>query len=947
MVELSSILRNFEGPATLNQPYDMRSSVLSAIFSAALLFPVAAQAQGPEYIPGDILLMLQEGGSAEAVAMDLRTVNGVATGLHVAEEVSAPMRAWLLKFDPEALPNAQMLRAVQNHPQVQMAQRNHYVYERNVPNDTQYGQQWHHQNINSEGAWEVTTGGVTATGDTIVVCIIERADVTHPDNLANAWFNREEIPNNGIDDDGNGYVDDFRGWNPPGNDDNVYNGGHGTQVAGMIGAVGNNGLGVVGANWNVKMMVVNYGGTSEAAVVAAYTYPLVMRRRYNSSNGDRGAFVVATNASWGINNGQPSNSPLWCAMYDTLGTAGILNCGATSNSNVNVDVVGDLPTACPSDFMISVTATNISDNRTFSAYGLTTIDVGAPGDNVRTTSQGGGYGNTSGTSFASPLTAGVIGLLYSAPCPTLMSLVNSDPVEGALYIRQVLFEGVDQVGNLGGQTVTGGRINASNSMQLIMNNCGPCPAPYGGLATADGSGQAEFTWNALSEGPFNVRYRAVGDPDWTEESGVVDPAYLATSLDPCVAYEFQVEMICDGESSGYSNSAVLTPPVTTVPVITYTGRDVICASAPVVLSTNTAFDVLWSNGSTDASISVAESGIYSVTAIGPCGSETSAALEISALDPQVPTADDVILPGPGTAELVAVGENIVWYDVPVGGSSVGTGNVWETPFLPSSTSFWVASSEDSETVLLNGGAVARTTTGQFHTNASFWQLFTANEPFVIRSVKVYANGAGSRSIGLINASTGAVITQAPFTIPNGESRVELNFVVPGPGNYGLRVMSGDPQLWRDGIGSNPSYPYSLGTLGSITSSSATGTNATALYYFFYDWEVESDGITCESERVQVNVSMPVGIADATAADGILVYPNPADDILFLELSGDMAGQRMQVQVLDNTGRIVRDGSITTDRTALNTANFAGGLYVYRLVDATGNELARGRFVVAH
>lgn len=891
--------------------------------------------------------MLEEGGRADAVARDLSTVNGISTGLHVAEEVSAPMRAWLLKFDAEAIPNAAMLRAVQNHPQVQMAQRNHYVYERNVPNDAQYGQQWHHQNINSEGAWDITTGGVTATGDTIVVCIIERADVTHPDNLANAWFNHAEIPNNDIDDDANGYVDDYRGWNPPGNDDNVYNGAHGTQVAGMIGAVGDNGLGVVGANWNVKMMVVNYGGVSESAVVAAYTYPLVMRRRYNETNGQHGAFVVSTNASWGINNGQPSNSPLWCAMYDTLGTAGILNCGATSNSNVNVDNVGDLPTACPSDFMISVTATNSADNRTFSGYGLTTIDVGAPGDNVRTTSQGGGYGNTSGTSFASPLTAGVIGLLYSAPCATLMSLVNSDPVEGALYIRQVLFEGVDQVGNLGGQTVTGGRINAGNSMQLIMNNCGPCPAPYGGIATAEGNGQAEFTWNALSEGPFNVRYRAVGESVWTEEAGVVDPAYLATSLDPCVAYEFQVEMICDGESSGYSNSAVLTPPVTPVPEIDYAGREVICANDAVVLSTDATVEVLWSTGSTDPSIIVEESGVYTVTATGPCNSETSEALELLVLDPQTPTAEDVVLPGPGTAQLNADGEDIVWYDVPVGGTVVGTGNVWETPFLPSSTSFWAASLEESETLSLNGGAAARTTTGQFHTNASFWQLFTANEPFVIRSVKVYANGAGSRTIGLINANNNAVITQAAFAIPNGESRVDLDFVVPGAGNYGLRVMDGNPQLWRDGIGSNPDYPFPLGSLGTITSSSATGSNATALYYFFYDWEVESDGVSCESERVQVNVSMPVGIADATAADGISVYPNPADDILYLELSGALAGQRMQVQVLDNTGRVVRDGSITTDRTALNTANFAGGLYVYRLVDAAGAELVRGRFVVAH
>lgn len=926
----------------------MRSTVLSALLSLALFLPYMAMSQGPEpgFIPGDIMLMLSEGGSADAIAKDLRTVDGIATGMHVGEEVSGPMRVWLLRFDPEAMSSAQMLRSVQRHPQVKMAQLNHYVYERNVPNDPQYGQQWHHQNINSAGAWDVTTGGVTATGDTIVVCIIERADVSHPDLIANAWFNHAEIPNNGIDDDGNGYVDDYRGWNPPNNNDNVYNGSHGTQVAGMIGARGNNGLGLVGANWNVKLMVVNYGGTSESQVVAAYTYPLTMRRRYNASNGQEGAFVVATNASWGINNGQPSNSPIWCAMYDTLGTAGILNCGSTSNSNVNVDVVGDLPTACPSDFMISVTATNSADNRTFSGYGLTTIDLGAPGDNVRTTSQGGGYGNTSGTSFASPLTAGVIGLLYSAPCATLMSLVNADPVAGALYIRQVLFEGVDIVGNLAGQTVTGGRVNSNNSMQLIMNNCGTCPAPYGGMATTTSGGAVEFTWNALSEGPFNVRYRALGAADWSEQFNVPDPSVVVTSLDPCVAYEFQVEMLCDGESSGYSASTTLLPPVTTVPVITLAGREFSCASNPTVLSTTSTAELLWSTGSSAQSITAEVSGIYTVTATGPCNTAVSAPVEIVVLDPATPTAEDVVLPGPGTAVLNAVGDGLVWYAVPAGGTVVGTGNTWETPFLPSSTSYWVASSEVSETVVANGGRTDRTTSGQFHTNASFWQLFTANETFVIRSVKVYANGAGTRTIGLVNAANNAVITQASFAIPNGESRVQLNFTVPGPGNYGLRVMNGDPQLWRDGIGSNPSYPYALGTMGAITSSSATGSNATALYYFFYDWEVESEGVICESERVQVNVSMPVGIAEA-GAEAVLVYPNPVDDLLYMELTGTMAGQNLHVQFLDNTGRLVSESSLGADRSALNTKALAGGLYVYRLLNSEGSELSRGRFVVAH
>ena len=233
----------------------------------------------------------------------------------------------------------------------------------------------------------------------------------------------------------------------------------------MIGATGANEVGVVGANWNVKMMVVSNSGASDAGVIASHSYPLTMRRMYNETNGEKGAFVVATNASWGIDGGQPEDSPLWCAMYDSLGVQGILNCGATANNSVDVDVVGDLPTACPSDFMISVTATDIDDERTFSAYGLTTIDVGAPGAAVLTTNISGGYGTTSGTSFASPLTAGVIGLLYSAPCSGLMTLVKGDPSAGALFIREKLFDGVDQVGDLPGNTVTGGRINAGTSSE--------------------------------------------------------------------------------------------------------------------------------------------------------------------------------------------------------------------------------------------------------------------------------------------------------------------------------------------------------------------------------------------------------------------------------------------------------------------------------------------------
>ncbi|MCB9178095.1 MAG: S8 family serine peptidase [Flavobacteriales bacterium] len=525
----------------------------SLLFCSALLFTwipeLRAQAVA---IPGDLLIMLNPGASAQKVAEDLREWHGAPTGLVAVREVSAPMRTWLLHFDPARADQSAMLRAVRSHKDVMLAQNNHHLELRELPNDPQYGQQWHHQNINSEGAWDISTGGLTADGDTIVVCIIENCDMPHPDLIDNAWFNHAEVPNNGIDDDANGYVDDYRGWNANADNDQVYGGSHGTQVAGMIGATGNNSVGVVGANWNVKMMVVFNSGANDAGVLASHSYPLTMRRLYNDTEGEKGAFVVATNASWGINGGQPADAPIWCAMYDSLGSEGVLNCGATANNNVNVDLVGDLPTACPSDFMISVTATDVDDERTFSAYGLTTIDVGAPGEDVYTTRINDNYGSTSGTSFASPLTAGVIGLLYSAPCASMMTLVKGDPEQGALYIRDMLFQGVDQVGNLPGQTVTGGRINAGSSMQLIMNGCGTCPAPYNPAVQTVTINSALLTWQSVSGEGFDLRYRPTGAPEWNEVNGITGTSLLVEDLEGCTPYEFQVTAHCGEETSDFS-----------------------------------------------------------------------------------------------------------------------------------------------------------------------------------------------------------------------------------------------------------------------------------------------------------------------------------------------------------------------------------------------------------
>jgi Subtilase family len=521
----------------------------------ALFSMVTARAQEPGVIPGHVLVMLKEHVSPDRVAHDLSALNNAPTSLRVDREVSAPMRIWLLTFDTSIAQDV-MLAAVQRHAGVLVAQNDHSIQERIVPNDTQFNQQWHHvdpqdNDIDTDLAWNTTTGGTSANGDAIVVCVVEGFDRSHADLNLNAWVNTAEVDNNGIDDDGNGYVDDVYGWNPSANNDNtLFSGSHGSSCAGMVGARGNNSTGVAGANWNVQMMPVRIGSLTEANVMASYTYPLVQRRRWNSTNGAQGSFVVATTSSWGIDNANPINYPLWCNFYDTLGAAGILSCGATANNNVNVDVVGDMPTACSSPFMISVTATDASDNRTFSGYGLTTIDVGAPGASVRTTASSNGYTTTSGTSFATPLTAGVIALLYSAPCSGLATLARTDPDGAALAVRQALFSGVEQVGNLPGSVATGGRINANNSLQYIITNCASYSPATGVLPRVFLEGPYVEAVNRMRDDlrvaglvPLTEPYTALG---FTNASGgggeTTTPAVLAVTGDRAVVDWVHLEL---------------------------------------------------------------------------------------------------------------------------------------------------------------------------------------------------------------------------------------------------------------------------------------------------------------------------------------------------------------------------------------------------------------------
>jgi hypothetical protein len=323
----------------------------------------------------------------------------------------------------------------------------------------------------------------------------------------------------------------------------------------MIGSKGNNNTGVVGVNWDVKMMMVQIGSSTEAAAIAGYVYPLEMRRLYNETNGAQGAYVVATNSSWGTDNGQPADAPIWCAMYDSLGVHGVLSCGSTTNNNTNVDTFGDLPTACPSDFLISVGRTNSMDVRASGGYGITTIDLAAPGDAVylanNTT-----YTTTTGTSFSSPCVAGAIALLYSAPCTAFDDNATANPAQAAALMKDFILNGVDTTTQLQGETVSGGRLNVHNSLQLMLNSCdnGQCMAPYG-LEVAQSPGTLNYTisWNDLiAAEDYRLEYRPEGNAAWTTVELNNGNNALLENLLACTTYEARVAGYCTDSLSTWS-----------------------------------------------------------------------------------------------------------------------------------------------------------------------------------------------------------------------------------------------------------------------------------------------------------------------------------------------------------------------------------------------------------
>jgi subtilisin family serine protease len=404
-------------------------------------------------VPGSVLVKFKAGTSARAVA----AANAPA---HAA--VRRTFTRLGLQHVRTSLPVEQALKIYRSNPQVEYAEPDYIVRgdAAGLPGDPRFPEQWGLHNTGQTGgtpdadidapeAWAIQTGH-----NGVVVAIIDSGlDYSHPDLAPNVFRNTADCDADGEDDDGNGYADDCHGIDTVHDDgDPMDDHGHGTHVAGTIGATGDNALGVTGVSWGVALMACKFldadlTGTVSGAV-ACLDYVAGMRAR--------GVNVVATSNSWGV--GAPSQ-----ALEDALAATGVLAVASAGNAAVDTAVVPRFPCNSALSSVVCVAATTDDDTlASFSSYGKTTVDLAAPGFAVLSTWPSSDYRVLSGTSMATPHVTGVVALLH-AQFPGL----------GVTEARCRLLSGADPVSRLARRTVTGGRLNAAGA--LLTTSCGATP----------------------------------------------------------------------------------------------------------------------------------------------------------------------------------------------------------------------------------------------------------------------------------------------------------------------------------------------------------------------------------------------------------------------------------------------------------------------------------------
>ena len=401
--------------------------VVAALFMLSVVVfgvgghPSAAQAAGVSS-PNEVIVQFSAGTSKAAMAA-MASGNGVAVESTVA--AGAGKAVSFAVYSSGSLSTEQLIERFKGQPGVVAVSANFVRSISLWPNDPRLSELWGMENngqtggtadadIDAAAAWDAGQGS-----GTVVACIDTGVDYNHADLAANMWHNPGETAGDGIDNDGNGYVDDVYGIDSyAGDTDPMDEHGHGTHTSGTMAAVGDNGVGVTGVAWRAKIMALRFlgpeGDGTDAGAIACINYAVDMKVNH-------GVNIVVINASWGGG----GYNPVLLNAISSAASAGIVFCAAAGNSGLNNELWPFYPSSYSASNLIAVGSTTSTDARSsFSNYGATRVDLFAPGSSILSTYFG-GYGLMSGTSMATPHVAGTVALLAALhPEDTVATRIN-------------------------------------------------------------------------------------------------------------------------------------------------------------------------------------------------------------------------------------------------------------------------------------------------------------------------------------------------------------------------------------------------------------------------------------------------------------------------------------------------------------------------------------------
>jgi subtilisin family serine protease len=708
-----------------------------------------------EMVATHVLVTLSEG---EDPAAFLAKMGTQATTIERVTPDVPLYRVHLTAVSLESLPNALDTAAAQ--PSVLAVEPDYVRQAILVPNDPKYldGTLWglnqtSDADIDAPEGWNVRS----SAGAVIVAVIDTGIKTTHQDLAANMWRNSAEIAGNKVDDDANGFVDDIFGCDAYNNDgDPTDDQGHGSHCAGTIGGTGNNGIGVTGVAWGVKLMGCKFlsatGSGADSDAVRCIDYAR-----------SKGAKILSN--SWG---GGGAGVSLQAAIERTR-TAGLIFVAAAGNDGINTDSSPSYPASLATDNIVSVAATTRTDTlASFSNYGSVTTDLGAPGDGIYSSvsTSDTAYATYSGTSMATPHVAGVLALL-----------VAQFPAESYSAIITRLLNGTDKIPALAGKTKSGGRLNLANA---LLSATTPTPVRPANDSFAAAVATSTATWTLTGN-----------NTDGTSETS--EPAHAGNSAAKSVWWAFTAP------SSGICTLRTLGSAFDTVLAV-YTGTSVGALTA-VASNDNSSSTVLDST----VSFSAVKGTIYRIAVDGKSGASGVIQLSASLVSALTPVNDTFSAATVLTGTTFAVnGSNIgatVQTGEPKHAGVRGGKSVWWSWTAPSTGTFTLAttgSSFDTTLAIYTGSAVNTLAVVGSNDDQSK-SLRTSKVVVSVVSGTTYriavdGYSAASGSIALSGSLVAKVVLAAPAgvtAIRDTAGRVAISWsAVAGSSSYELALTSG-------------------------------------------------------------------------------------------------------------------------------------------------------------